>query len=93
MEVESPRVMRSFQQISGAIVDSWLEAANKLILQVAPRGRPGELVIVEADSNLVPDSGWLSDLGENMCHGAPVMAECRRTPKGLFRATRLELVR
>jgi hypothetical protein len=42
---------------------------------------------------LVPDDGWLVDLGENMCHGSPVSAMGRLVRSGLIRATRLELVR
>ncbi len=80
-------------QISGSIIDSWVERAGRLVLQVAPRGRPDELCIVEADSDLVPDDGWLVDLGENMCHGSPVSAMGRLVRSGLIRATRLELVR
>lgn len=85
--------------VHGAIVDSWVEPAgscgwdSRLILQVAPRERPRELMIVEADATLVPDLGWLADLGENLCHGSPVAAVACPTRAGLFRATRIDLDR
>lgn len=85
--------------VHGAIVDSWVEPAgtcdwgSRLILQVAPRERPRELMIVEADATLVPDLGWLADLGENLCHGSPVAALACPTRAGLFRASRIELDR
>jgi hypothetical protein len=85
--------------VTGAIVDSWVEPAgptrndSRLVLQVAPRGRPGDLMIVEAAASLVPDLGWLEDLGSNLCHGSPVAAVGRLTLAGLFRATRLQLAR
>src|SRR4051812_31678059 len=72
--------MESELVVTGAIVDSWIEAAStatdgaRLVLQVAPRGRPKDLVIVEAEASLVPDRFWLEDLSENMCHGSPVRA-------------------
>ena len=47
---------------------------DPLVLQVAPRGRPKDLVIVEAEPSLVPDRFWLEDLSENLCHGSPVLA-------------------
>ena len=53
--------MGSEMVVAGAIVDSWFESARtavhgaRLVLQVAPRGRPKELVIVEAEPSLVPD--------------------------------------
>ena len=86
-------------KIQGAIVDSWVEPAgplrleSRLVLQVAPRGRPGDLMIVEASASLVPDRGWLEDLGENLCHGSPVAAEGRMHVSGQLRATRIDLVR
>jgi hypothetical protein len=85
--------------IQGAIIDSWVEPAgpsrreSRLVLQVAPRGRPDDLMIVEASASLVPDRGWLEDLGENLCHGSPVAAEGRFNIAGQLRATRIELVR
>ena len=41
------------------------------------------MMIVEAAASLVPDLGWLEDLGENMCHGSPVSAVGRLTLSGL----------
>ena len=85
--------------IQGAIVDSWVERAGpnrrepRLVLQVAPRGAPHSLLIVEAAASLVPDRGWLEDLGENLCHGSPVAAEGRLNLAGQMRATRIELER
>ena len=85
--------------VAGAIIDSWVEPAgavgdgSRLVLQVAPRGRPGELTIVEAEVSLVSDRGWLEDLSENLCHGSPVAAVGRPTRTGLFRASRLQLAR
>jgi hypothetical protein len=85
--------------IQGAIVDSWVERPGplrpeaQLVLQVAPRGRPGDLLIVEASAELVPDGDWLEDLRENLCHGSPVAAEGRLNVRGLMRATRIELER
>lgn len=87
-------------EVSGAIVDSWLEPAGpprkgkRLVLQVRPRGsRPGDLMIVEAEASLVPDPGWLEDLSENMCHGSPVAAVGRLTMRGLLAASTLRLAR
>ena len=86
-------------QITGAIVDSWVERASsawdrpRVILQVASKERPGDLMIVQADTELVPDRGWLEDLGENMCHGSPIAAVGRLTLGGLLSATRLQFVR
>jgi len=91
--------MESEMVVSGAIVDSWVEPSgasrdsSRLVLQVAPKGRPRDLVIVEAQASLVPDCGWLEDLGENLCHGSPVMAIGRRMLNGFMSATRLQLVR
>lgn len=92
-------VMESKTVIHGAIVDSWIERAgpsrpeSQLVLQVAPRGRPGDLLIVEAAASLVDDHGWLEDLRENLCHGSPVAAEGRWNRTGLLRATRIDLER
>lgn len=91
--------MESEMVINGAIIDSWVEPcgevqdSSRLVLQVAPKGRPRDLVIVEAQASLVPDRGWLEDLGENLCHGSPVMAIGRRMINGFMAATRLQLVR
>jgi hypothetical protein len=85
--------------VAGLIVDSWVESAPPtdagahLILQVAPRGHPNDLVIVEAEVALVPDRLWLEDLSENLCHGSPVQAFGSRLFNGLFAATRLQLTR
>ena len=67
--------------------------SSRLVLQVAPRGRPKDLMIVEAEASLVPDLGWLEDLGENLCHGSPVAAVGRLTLSGFFSATQLRLAR
>jgi hypothetical protein len=91
--------MESEMVVAGAIVDSWVEAARtavqgaRLVLQVAPRERPKDLVIVEAEASMVPDQFWLEDLSENLCHGSPVLAVGRRSYNGLVSATRLQLVR
>jgi hypothetical protein len=83
----------------GAIIDSWVEPAgscdwdSKLVLQVAPRGRPRELLTVEAEAILVPDLGWLADLGENLCHGSPVRLRARRARSGALEVTELDLDR
>src|SRR5579871_4603428 len=82
---EGPRSSESEEQdvntemvVKGAIVDSWVEPpgtsgdGSRLVLQVAPQGRPKDLMIVEAEASLVSDRGWLQDLGENLCHGSPV---------------------
>src|SRR5215213_10658501 len=85
--------------VTGAIVDSWVESSgsagdeSRLVLQVAPRGRPKDLMIVEAQASLVPDRGWLQDLGENLCHGSPVAAVGRLTLGGFFSATQIRLAR
>ena len=68
-------------------------AATRLVLQVAPHGHPRDLMIVEAEASLVPDRGWLQDLGENMCHGSPVAAVGRLDVSGQFLATQIELAR
>jgi hypothetical protein len=91
--------MESEMVISGAIVDSWVEPSgmtndsSRLVLQVAPKGRPKDLVIVEAEASLVPDGGWLEDLGENLCHGSPVLAVGRKMINGFLSATCIQLVR
>jgi hypothetical protein len=91
--------MESETVVSGAIVDSWVENfdsppdRSRLVLQVAPRGRPKDLVIVEAEASLVPDRFWLEDLSENLCHGSPVQAVGRRLFNGFVSATRLQLAR
>jgi hypothetical protein len=91
--------MESELSVNGSIIDSWVEPAGppnratRLVLQVAPRGRPKDLMIVEAEASLVPDDGWLEDLGENLCHGSPVAATGQMTLGGLFAARRIELVR
>jgi hypothetical protein len=85
--------------VAGAIVDSWVEAATStdvralLVLQVAPRGHPKDLVIVEAEIWLAPDRVWLEDLSENLCHGSPVVVIGSRSLNGFFAATRLLLMR
>lgn len=85
--------------VRGAIIDSWVEPsgapaeASRLVLQVAPQGHPRDLMIVEAEASLVPDLGWLQDLGENMCHGSPVAAVGRLNVAGQFLATQIELAR
>jgi hypothetical protein len=50
-------------------------------------------MIVEAEPSLVPDDGWLEDLGENLCHGSPVAAVGRLTLGGLLAARRIDLAR
>jgi hypothetical protein len=95
---EIPR-METEMVVNGAIVDSWVESARtalrgaRVVLQVAPRGRPKDLVIVEAEPSLVPDRFWLEDLSENLCHGSPVLAVGRPSFDGLVAATRLQLAR
>jgi hypothetical protein len=91
--------MDSMQSVTGVLVDSWVERpkrrhdALRVVLQVAPLGRPGDLMIVEAAASLVPDRGWLQDLGENMCHGSPVAAVGRLLWNGLLDATEIRLDR
>ncbi|MFO0911204.1 MAG: hypothetical protein U0794_23185 [Isosphaeraceae bacterium] len=91
--------MESEIVLNGAIIDSWVEPAGslrddaRLVLQVAPRGRPKDLMIIEADATLVPDRGWLEDLGENLCHGSPVAAVGRLNFRGFIAATRLQFAR
>jgi hypothetical protein len=85
--------------VTGAIVDSWVEPSGtvgtspRLVIQVMPQGRPEDLMIVEAEASLVPDRGWLQDLGENLCHGSPVAAVGRLNLSGFFSATQLRLAR
>ena len=96
---EELTMMETEMVVTGAIVDSWIESVEssvdgaRVVLQVAPRGCPSDLVIVEAEPSLVPDRYWLEDLGENLCHGSPVQAVGRRLFNGFFAATRLQLVR
>ena len=91
--------MESEMVVSGAIIDSWVETSgvsddiSRLVLQVAPKGRPRDMVIVEAEASLVPDRGWLEDLGENLCHGSPVYAIGRRRNNGFLAASCLQFVR
>ena len=72
--------MESEMVVTGAIVDSWVEPAGQPGEGSSPgppgrpQGRPKDLMIVEAEASLVPDRGWLEDLGENLCHGSPVAA-------------------
>jgi hypothetical protein len=97
--IEENYRMESELVVAGAIIDSWIEPtqadadATRLVLQVAPRGRPKDLVIVEAEPSLVPDLCWLEDLSENLCHGSPVLAVGRQCFNGFFAATRLQLAR
>ncbi|RUL89658.1 hypothetical protein [Tautonia sociabilis] len=85
--------------VSGTIVDSWVEPAGScdwdstLVLQVVTRDRPRELVTVEAEAVLVPDLGWLADLGENLCHGSPVRLRAQRGLGGELVVTFLVLDR
>src|SRR3954470_17814089 len=85
--------------VNGAIVDSWVESSglagdeSRLVLQVAPRGWPKDLMIVEAEASLVPDHGWLEDLMSNLCHGSPVAAVCRLNLSGFHSASQLRLAR
>jgi hypothetical protein len=91
--------MDSETVVTGAIIDSWVEPAgtaghgSRLVLQVAPKGRPKDLMIVEAEASLVPDRCWLEDLGENLCHGSPVAVVGRLTLRGFFSASQLRLAR
>ena len=50
-------------------------------------------MIVEAEASLIPDRGWLQDLGENLCHGSPIAAVGRLTLGGFFSATQIRLAR
>ena len=91
--------MESETLVTGAIIDSWVEPPgasvenSRLVLQVAPKGRPSDLMIIEAEASLVPDRGWLEDLGENLCHGSPVAVVGKLTLPGFFSATQLRLAR
>ena len=84
---------------AGAIVDSWVEPPKSadadavLVLQVAPRGRPRDLIFVEAEASLVSDRLWLEDLSENLCHGSMVLASGSWSRRGFLAATRLQLTR
>lgn len=104
LPVESDRAeeharMETETVVTGAIVDSWIESAHstveraRVVLQVAPRGCPKDLVIVEAEPSMVPDRYWLEDLSENLCHGSPVQAVGRTLFNGFFAASRLQLAR
>jgi hypothetical protein len=94
---EEERDMDREMVVTGAIIDSWVEpaglpqAGSRLVLQVAPTGRPKDLLIVEAEASLVGDRGWLLDLGENLCHGNPVAAVGRRNLAGWLMASQLRL--
>jgi hypothetical protein len=96
---EEEQAMDREMVVTGAIVDSWVEPSgtldngSRLVLQVAPKGRPRDLMIVEAEASLVTDRGWLQDLGENLCHGSPVAAVGRLTLTGFFSATQIRLAR
>jgi hypothetical protein len=85
--------------VMGLIMDSWVEVAAfadadaRLVLQVALRGQPEVLVIVEAEASLVADRLWLEELSENLCQGSPVVAPGSRSFNGIFAATRLQLTR
>lgn len=92
--------MGSQVAVRGAIIDSWMEPSGslaregaRLVLQVAPRGCPRDLMIVEAAASLVPDDGWLEDLSENLCHGSPVAIVGRLTVANTLAATQLVLQR
>jgi hypothetical protein len=91
--------MESETVIQGAIVDSWVERAReggqgaRVVLQVAPRDRPRDLMIVEASASLIPDRGWLEDLRQNLCHGSPIAAFGHLTLAGQLAASRLQLAR
>ncbi len=95
-EGKSVALSKSF--VAGVIVDSWVEHASpadagaRLVLQVAPRGHPEVLVLVEAEASLVSDRLLLEDLSENLCHGNPVLVLGSRSLKGYFTATRLHLL-
>ncbi|HEV3167278.1 MAG TPA: hypothetical protein VGZ22_24930 [Isosphaeraceae bacterium] len=86
--------------VRGAIVDSWVEPSGsaadvtrRVVLQVAPQGRPHDLMMVEAAASLVNDQGWLEDLGENLCHGSPISAFGWLGLRGEILATQIELAR
>jgi hypothetical protein len=96
---EERRDMERETLVTGAIIDSWVEPAgllrdgSRLVLQVAPSGRPKDLLIVEAEASLVADRAWLLDLGENLCHGNPVSAVGRCDLSGSFLASQIRLAR
>ena len=96
---KEPSALGADVLVFGAIIDSWVEPAgscdwdSRLVLQIAARSRPDELVIVEADAALVPDLGWLADLGENLCHGSPVSLRARQLRSGTLEAVHLTLDR
>ncbi len=81
--------------IRGSIVDSWVERDEegkpRIVLQVHPVGSKLDLVIVEAPASLLPDRGWIEDLGENLCHGNPVVAIGKPAHGGCLRASFLDL--
>ena len=91
--------MNAEATVTGAIIDSWVEpsgdpaGAARLVIQMAPLGRPCDMLIVEAEASLVGDHGWLADLGENLCHGSPVAAVGRFNMAGMLNATKLKLAR
>ena len=91
--------MEPMREIRGAIIDSWLErrgplkARPRLVLQVAPRGCPEDLMIIEAEATLVDDAGWLEDLGCNLCHGSPIEAVGHLTISVKLNATEIHLAR
>ncbi len=95
-EEKSLALSKSF--VAGVIVDSWVEPASpvdagaRLVLQIAPRGHPEVLVVVEAQASLVSDLVLLESLNENLCHGIPVLALGSRSFNGFFTATRLHLM-
>lgn len=81
--------------VRGSIVDSWVERDEegkpRIVLQVHPAGSKLDLVIVEASASLLPDRGWIQDLGENLCHGNPVVAIGKPARGGCLRASFLDL--
>ena len=91
--------MNAEATVTGAIIDSWVESSGdpsgqaRLVIQIAPQGRPRDMLIVEAEASLVGDRGWLADLGENLCHGNPVAAVGRFNMAGMLNATKLKLDR
>ncbi len=95
---EEKSVVLSKSFVAGVIVDSWVEPASpvnagaRLVLQIAPRGHPEVLVVVEAEASLVSDRLLLEDLSENLCHGNPVLALGSRSLNGFFIARRLHLM-
>ncbi len=91
-------VMGTVVKVHGAIVDSWLEMHGpagrgpRVVLQLATRERPRDLLIVEAETSLV-ERDWLQDLGENLCHGSPVAAIGMVQNSGMIHATHLQFAR